>query len=188
LILLEQIQPVPRRGLIFLCIARLIESTGHLRDAEVVVRILQRARDAPCHCSKADVVKVFHWDIVQSPPTDHPAPALVRPVVRLLFCISPHSGVPSFPVNTVRKSFDVCICEDNVCIRASLGEALDVLTQPKPFSGDTHLCRGTCGSRGATPNVAGCRSMNAPCGLRTMDRRWSGKGSETGRNPKDCLH
>lgn len=49
-----------------------------------------------------------------------------------------------------------------------------------------YLCKGTCGSLGASPDFFGCRLRSVSCELRIWDRGLSKRVVESGMSPTDC--
>lgn len=129
LISAEQILPVPRRALIFLCIGRLVQTAGHLRNGEIIVGVFKSTRDTAGNRSKSKIIKVFDWDVVQRFPADESTPALDRPGKRFFLCIFLNCQVSCVPVDIVGDALDECVGKDDVCIGAALGEAYRLLEQ-----------------------------------------------------------
>ena len=124
LILAKQILPKPSPLGIPLHITHLPQPARYLRNRKVVIRILQRPRDTPCYRPEAQVVEVFHGDVVAGFPACEPAAAFVGPVEGFLLRVFLDGGVAGFPVDVVFEAFDVGVCEDYVGVGAALGKAL----------------------------------------------------------------
>ena len=101
LILAPQIPPKPSPLRIPLNISHLPQSTRHLRNRKIVIRVLQRARDTPRQGPKAHMVEVFDGDVVVGFPAGEAAAAFVGPVEGLFFGIFLDGGVAGFPVDGV---------------------------------------------------------------------------------------
>ena len=76
----EEVTPVAAGLLIFLDIALLAESLSNGRDAEVVVAVLQCARDGASVRAKAFVVKVLNGNVVKGLPAVEATTSLAAPV------------------------------------------------------------------------------------------------------------
>lgn len=187
LVLLKQVLPVTRRGCILLCIGYFKETSSHLSDTEVIISIFQRAGDAPRHRAKPDIVKVLDRNVVQPSPAGQPTATLVGPVIGLYFGVFLYRRVTGLPVNAIMKAFDKPIRENNIGVRASLGQAYHILVKSHYTWRVLYLCRETCGNPEAIPDAFGYLSTSESSESPTTDQKWSEKGSEIGTNPKDCL-
>lgn len=114
LVIAKQILPKSRSSFVLLSIIHLSEATGHLCNSEVIIRVFQRAGDAPRHRSKTLVVKILYWNVVQRFPTVQATTSFIRPVIRLLFSILLDGGVASLPVYSVGNALEVRIGKDDV--------------------------------------------------------------------------
>lgn len=116
----EQVLPIPRRQLKPLRITSLVQTTGDLRNRKVIIRIFDRARDTARQRPKSHGVNVLHGDIMQGVPASQAAAAFRRPVERLFGGVFADCCVAGFPVDAVLELFDVCVCENDVCVGAAL--------------------------------------------------------------------
>ena len=57
----EEVGPMVTGGCILADVARLVHPPGHLRNAEIVVTVLQRPADGASHGAEAFVVKILNW-------------------------------------------------------------------------------------------------------------------------------
>ena len=101
LILAPQIPPKPSPLDIPLRIVHLPQPARHLRNRKVIIRILERPRDTPRHRPEAQMVEVFHGDVVVGFPAGETASAFVGPVEGFLFGVFLDCGVAGFPVYVV---------------------------------------------------------------------------------------
>lgn len=116
----EQVLPISRRQLKPLRITSLVQTTGDLRNRKVIIRIFDRARDTARQRPKSHGVNVLHGDIMQGVPASQAAAAFRRPVERLFGGVFADCCVAGFPVDAVLELFDVCVCENDVCVGAAL--------------------------------------------------------------------
>lgn len=91
---------------------------------EVVVRVLDRPRDAARDPARAVVVDVVVWDVAELVVADEVAAPFRVPAQRLLLCVRDNRCVRCLPVYAVGDSLQEGIRDHNIGVGSTLREAL----------------------------------------------------------------